>query len=212
MPERNQHLRQTPVGLETTKQRHTLVGEGECAHKVPLLAIRGVAAILFGIAAFVWPGITLAALVLLFGAYALVDGIFAVIAGVAARREQERWWMMILEGVAGIVIGVLTFLYPGITALVLLYFIAAWSIVTGAFEIAAAIRLRKEIEGEWLLGLAGLASVIFGVLLVVLPGPGALALIWLIGSYAIVFGVLLLALAFRLRGWQNTGRPVSGTV
>jgi len=177
-----------------------------------ILAIRGIAAILFGIAAFVWPSITLAALVLLFGAYALVDGIFAVSAGISVRKEQERWWMMILEGLAGIVLGVLTFLWPGITALVLLYFIAAWSILTGAFEIAAAIRLRKEIEGEWLLGLAGLASVIFGVLLVVLPGPGALALIWLIGSYAIVFGVLLLALAFRLRGWQNTGRPVSGTV
>jgi len=171
-----------------------------------------VAAILFGIAAFVWPGITLVALVLLFGAYALVDGIFAVIAGVAARREQERWWMMILEGVAGIVIGVLTFLYPGITALVLLYFIAAWSIVTGAFEIAAAIRLRREIEGEWLLGLAGFASLLFGVLLVILPGPGALALIWLIGSYALIFGVLMLILAFRLRGLRDTmERRAAGT-
>ena len=177
-----------------------------------ILAIRGVAAILFGIGAFVWPGITLAALVLLFGAYALVDGIFAVIAGISVRKEQERWWMMILEGLAGIVLGVLTFLWPGITALVLLYFIAAWSIVTGAFEVAAAIRLRKEIEGEWLLALAGIASMIFGILLVVLPGPGALALIWLIGAYALLFGVLLLALAFRLRGWQNTGRTVSRTV
>jgi uncharacterized membrane protein HdeD (DUF308 family) len=127
-----------------------------------LLAIRGVAAILFGIAAFLWPAITLAVLVLLFGAYSLVDGIFAVIAGIATRKEQERWWMMILEGLAGIVIGVITFLYPGITALILLYFIAAWSIVTGAFEVAAAIRLRKEIEGEWLLGLAGFASILFG--------------------------------------------------
>src|SRR6266540_4229227 len=168
-----------------------------------ILAIRGIAAILFGIAAFVWPSITLAALVLLFGAYALVDGIFAVIAGISVRKEQERWWMMILEGVAGIVIGVLTFLYPGITALVLLYFIAAWSIVTGAFEIAAAIRLRREIEGEWLLGLAGFASLLFGVLLVILPGPGALALI---------FGVLMLILAFRLRGLRDTmERRAAGT-
>src|SRR5262249_43005061 len=111
----------------------------ELARNWWVLAIRGVAAILFGIAAFVWPGITLAVLVLLFGAYALVDGIFAVVAGVSVRKEQERWWMMVLEGLAGIVIGVLTFLYPNITALVLLYFIAAWSIVTGAFEIAAAI-------------------------------------------------------------------------
>jgi uncharacterized membrane protein HdeD (DUF308 family) len=171
-----------------------------------VLAIRAVAAILFGIAAFLWPGITLTVLVLLFGAYALVDGIFAVIAGISARQEQERWWMMILEGLAGILIGVLTFLWPGITALVLLYFIAAWSIVTGAFEIAAAIRLRKEIEGEWLLGLAGIASMLFGILLVVLPGPGALALIWLIGAYALIFGILLLVLAFRLRGWRGAQR------
>ncbi|HJZ49970.1 MAG TPA: HdeD family acid-resistance protein [Roseiflexaceae bacterium] len=182
----------------------------ELARNWWVLAIRGVAAILFGIAAFVWPGITLAVLVLLFGAYALVDGIFAVVAGVSVRKEQERWWMMVLEGLAGIVIGVLTFLYPNITALVLLYFIAAWSIVTGAFEIAAAIRLRREIEGEWLLALAGIASLIFGILLVVLPGPGALALIWLIGSYAIVFGVLMLVLAFRLRGMRETMREATG--
>jgi len=177
-----------------------------------VLAIRGVAAILFGIGAFVWPGITLAVLVLLFGAYALVDGIFAVIAGISVRKEQERWWMMLLSGLAGIVIGIVTFLSPGITALVLLYFIAAWSIVTGAFEIAAAIRLRKEIEGEWLLALAGLASLIFGILLVVLPGPGALALIWLIGVYALLYGILMLALAFRLRGLGETLRQVPGTM
>jgi len=172
-----------------------------------VLAIRGVAAILFGIAAFAWPGITLAALVLLFGAYALVDGIFAVVNGFSVRKENERWWMVILEGLAGIIFGVLTFLWPGITALVLLYFIAAWSILTGAFEIAAAIRLRKEIEGEWLFGLAGFASMVFGILLIVMPGPGALALIWLIGSYALIFGVLLLALAFRLRSRGNTISP-----
>ena len=178
-----------------------------------VLAIRGVAAILFGVAAFVWPGITLAVLVLLFGAYALVDGIFAVIAGIATRKEQERWWMMVLEGLIGIVIGVVTFLYPNITALALLYFIAAWSILTGAFEVAAAIRLRKEIEGEWLLALAGIASIIFGVLLVIQPGAGALALIWLIGAYAIVFGILMLVLAFRLRGMRDAvGRQVAGTV
>jgi uncharacterized membrane protein HdeD (DUF308 family) len=175
-----------------------------------LLAIRGVAAILFGIGAFLWPEITLAVLVLLFGAYALVDGIFAVVAGISVRKEQERWWMMVLEGVAGIIIGVLTFLWPGVTALVLLYLIAAWSIVTGAFEIAAAIRLRQEIEGEWLLALAGIASLIFGVLLAILPGPGALALIWLIGSYAIVFGILMLVLAFRLRGVRDIMRQASG--
>lgn len=168
-----------------------------------ILAIRGVVAILFGIGAFVWPGLTLTVLVLLFGAYALVDGIFAVIAGFVMRRAQERWWVLILEGLTGIVLGVLTLLWPAITALTLLYFIAAWSIVTGVFEIAAAIRLRKEIEGEWALGLAGLGSLLFGILLMVLPGSGALALIWLIGAYALIFGILLLVLAFRLRSWQG---------
>jgi uncharacterized membrane protein HdeD (DUF308 family) len=184
----------------------------ELARNWWVLAIRGVAAILFGIAAFLWSGVTLAVLVLLFGAYALVDGIFAVVAGITARKEQERWWMMILEGLVGIGIGVVTFVWPGITALVLLYFIAAWSIVTGAFEIAAAIRLRQEIEGEWLLALAGIASLIFGILLVVQPGSGALALIWLIGAYALVFGILMLVLAFRLRSLRDILRPASSAV
>jgi uncharacterized membrane protein HdeD (DUF308 family) len=169
-----------------------------------ILAVRGIAAILFAIAAFLSPAITLAVLVLLFGAYALVDGVFAVIAGISARRKEERWWVMMLEGIAGIIIGVLTLVWPGITALVLLYVIAAWSIVTGAFEIAAAIQLRREIEGELLLALAGFASVLFGILLGVFPGPGALALVWVIGAYALVFGILLLALAFRLRNRRDT--------
>ena len=175
-----------------------------------LLAIRGVAAILFGIGAFLWPGLTIAVLVILFGAYALVDGIFAVIAGFSARKEQDRWWMMVVVGVAGIVTGILTFMWPDITALVLLYFIAAWAIVTGVFEIAAAIRLRAEMEGEWMLILAGIASLIFGVLLVIMPGAGALAVVWLIGSYALLFGILLLVLAFRLRGMRDTnlGTPI----
>lgn len=165
--------------------------------------IRGIAAILFGIAAFIWPGLTIAVLVLMFGAYALVDGIFAVIAGISARNQSERWWMMILVGLAGIATGVLTFIWPSITALVLLYFIAAWAIVTGIFQIAAAIRLRKEIEGEWLLALGGIASILFGVLLILMPGAGALASVWIIGSYAIIFGILMIVLAFRLRGLRQ---------
>lgn len=167
--------------------------------------IRGIAGILFGIGAFLWPALTIAVLVLMFGAYALVDGIFAIIAGISARNAVERWWMMIVVGIAGIITGVLTFLWPGITALVLLYLIAAWAIVTGIFQIAAAIRLRKEIEGEWLLILGGIASVIFGVLLIIAPGAGALASIWIIGSYAIIFGILMIVLAFRLRGLRDIG-------
>lgn len=165
--------------------------------------IRGSAATLFGIAALISPGLTIAVLVLMFGAYALVDGIFAIIGGISARNQVERWWMMILVGLAGIVTGVLTFIWPGITALVLLYFIAAWAVVTGIFQIAAAIRLRKEIEGEWFLALGGVASILFGVLLILWPGAGALASIWIIGSYAIIFGILMIILAFRLRSMRQ---------
>jgi uncharacterized membrane protein HdeD (DUF308 family) len=163
------------------------------------LALRGLFAVLFGIVAFALPGSTLGALVLLYGAYALVDGIFAIAAAVAGRDEGLPWWAMLLEGVVGIAVGVITFAWPGITALVLLYLIAAWAFVTGALEIAAAIRLRKEIRGEWLLALSGVLSVLFGVILVVNPGAGALAVVWLIGAYAIAFGVVLLVLGFRLR-------------
>jgi uncharacterized membrane protein HdeD (DUF308 family) len=165
-----------------------------------LLAIRGLFGILFGIGAFVWPEATLAALVLLFGSYSLVDGIFAVAAGIGMRGQQGLRWLMVIEGLAGIGLGVLTLLSPGLTALVLLYIVAGWSVITGAFEIASAVRLRKVIAHEWLLIFAGIASIIFGVFLIASPGPGALSLIWLIGSYALIFGILTVMLSFRLRG------------
>jgi len=163
-----------------------------------LLLVRGVIAVLFGIMALVWPVITLMMLVLLFGAYALIDGIFAVIVGVRVRRDGERWWMMILGGLVGIAIGVLTFIWPRITTLALLYLIAAWAIITGTLAVMAALWLRKMIKGEWLLALYGILLLIFGVLLAILPIPGALAITWLIGISAIVFGVLLIVLAFLL--------------
>lgn len=163
-----------------------------------LLAIRGIAGILFGIGAFVWPGLTLSVLILLVGAYALVDGLFALIAGIGARR-----WLMALEGLAGLILGVLTFVWPGITALVLLYFIAMWSIITGVFEIAMAVQLRKVIANEWMLILSGILSLILGFVLIVYPGAGALSLIWLIGAYALIFGIVTLGLAFRLRSAHN---------
>jgi uncharacterized membrane protein HdeD (DUF308 family) len=166
--------------------------------------VRGLAAILFGILAFIWPGITLFVLVLFWGAYALVDGIFALIAAFSGQAAQQRWWVLLLEGLLGIAAGIVTFLWPGMTAIALLYLIAAWAIVGGVLEIAAAIRLRQEIEGEWLLALSGVASIIFGVLMVIWPGAGALAVVWLIAGYAIVFGVLMIALAFRLRSWSKS--------
>lgn len=162
------------------------------------LVLRGLAAIAFGVLAFVWPQITLTALVFLWGAYALVDGAFAIAAGVKSHGENKRWWVLLLEGILGVAAGLVAFLVPGITALVLLILIAAWAMVTGAFEIAAAIQLRKYIKGEWLLALAGVASVLFGLALLSNPAAGALALVWLIGAYSIVFGVLLIVLGVRL--------------
>lgn len=167
------------------------------------LALRGVAAILFGLAAFFWPGLTLMVLVILFGAYALVDGIFALAASVRAMQQQNRWWPLLLLGIAGVAAGIVTFFYPGITAIALLFIIAAWAIVTGIFTVIAAIELRRHISGEWLLGLSGIASILFGILLIVQPGAGALALVWLIGIYAVIFGFLELGLAFRLRSVQE---------
>jgi uncharacterized membrane protein HdeD (DUF308 family) len=163
------------------------------------IAIRGVVAILFGLLTFVVPGLTLAALVLLFGAYAFVDGIFNIIAAVRRRAGDPPWWMLLLEGIVGVAAGIVTFVLPGLTALTLLYIIAAWAIVTGVLEIVAAVRLRRQLTGEWWLMLSGVLSIVFGVFVMVVPAAGALALVLWIGAYAIVFGALLLALAFRLR-------------
>jgi uncharacterized membrane protein HdeD (DUF308 family) len=168
-----------------------------------LYAVRGVVAVIFGVVAFARPEQALQALVLVFGAYALVDGIFAIFAGIAARGYFDRWWAVLLEGVAGVVIGLLTFFWPGITALVLLYFIAAWALITGIFEIVAAIQLRRVITGEWMLILGGLLSIVFGVLLFVFPVAGAVSVIWMIGIYAVVFGISEIIFAFRLRGLRR---------
>lgn len=168
------------------------------------LALRGLFAIVFGLIALFMPGLTLVALIYLFGAYSLVDGVFGVAAAVRAAESHNRWGWLLVEGIAGIVTGIIAFVVPGITAIVLLYLIAAWALVTGVLELMAAFRLRGHIANEWLLLLGGAASIIFGVLLILQPGAGALALLWLIGIYAIVFGALVLALAFRLRGHAAT--------
>ena len=163
------------------------------------LITRGLAALLFGLVMIIFPGITLVLLVLLFGVYALVDGIFATVMAVKTKDRYTNWWSLLLEGLFGIAIGILTFLWPGITALSLLYLIAAWAIITGVFEAITAIRLREEIEHEWLLIMGGILSVIFGVLLLEFPSLGALSVITLIGFYALIFGFMYLILGLRLR-------------
>jgi uncharacterized membrane protein HdeD (DUF308 family) len=165
-----------------------------------LLLLRGVAAIVFGVLAFMWPVLTLLTLTFLWGAYAVVDGALALWEAIAGRGGYtgSRFWLAIV-GIAGIIAGLLAFAWPGLTALVLLMFIAIWAIVTGLFEIWGAIQLRKEIEGEWLLVLSGLLSIAFGGILLARPGIGALAVVWLIGWYAILAGGLYVALAFRLK-------------
>jgi uncharacterized membrane protein HdeD (DUF308 family) len=170
------------------------------------LALRGAIAILFGLAALLRPGIALEALILLFGAYALVDGVFSIVGVFGGTRSGTPRWILLVEGVAGILAGVIAFVFPILTAVVFLYLIAAWAIVTGIAEIATAMRLRQEIRGEWALIVGGVLSVLFGVLLgVVGPFAGILSLIWLIGAYAIAFGVLLLVTAFRVRGQDDQG-------
>jgi len=169
-----------------------------------VVLLRGLAGIIFGIITFISPGISLAALVLVFGAYALIDGLLAIISAIRWRGEVDRWWVILLEGLAGVAAGIVTFIWPGISALALLYVIAAWALVTGVLEIAAAIRLRKIITGEWLLALIGIVSVALGVLLALFPDAGALALVISIGAYAMVTGVLLVVFAFRLRSWGRS--------
>lgn len=170
-------------------------------HRWWALLIRGALAILFGVVAFLMPGSSLFALVVLWGIYAIVDGIFALMLAAQRGRVGLPWGWWLLEGIVGIGAGVFTFFWPGITALFLLTIIAVWALLTGLLEIAAAILLRRRIQGEWVLALSGVLSVTFGILLILFPGQGALALVWLIGSYAILFGVLLMGLGFRIRHW-----------
>jgi uncharacterized membrane protein HdeD (DUF308 family) len=183
-------VRKETIMLETLSRRWWTV------------ALRGVAAILFGVLALVWPGVTVLALVVVFGAYALVDGGFTLVAAFGdrdgGRTRGSRAWLF-ARGVAGILTGIIAVVWPGITALALLWVIALWALVAGVFDIVAAFQLRKELRGEWLLALSGALSVLFGVLLVVWPAAGVLTLVVLIGVAAIAFGITLLTLGLRLR-------------
>jgi uncharacterized membrane protein HdeD (DUF308 family) len=172
-----------------------------------MLVVRGIAAILFGVVAIVWPGMSLLALVLLWGAYALIDGGTALGLAVKAGRAGGRWGWLFFEALVSIAAAAATAVWPGITALALLMLIAGWAVFTGIAEIAAAIELRHVIRGEWLLALGGILSIVFGVLMFLFPGAGALAVITLIGAYAIAFGGVLTALGFRVHHWATHVQP-----
>ena len=171
-----------------------------------LLLLRGIASVAFGCLAFFWPGLTLLTLTFLWGAYAASDGVFALWAAVSGQGGEmaPRWWLAAV-GVAGILAGVLAFVWPGMTALVLLMFVASWAIIIGVLQIWGAIQLRKEMEGEWLLALSGVLAIAFGVILIAQPGAGALALVWTIGWFAVLAGCIYIMLAFRLKKHKQPG-------
>lgn len=168
-----------------------------------LLLLRGIASIVFGVLAFIWPGLTLVTLVLFYGAFALVDGVIALVAAFKGSAKPAPTWWLVVVGLLGIGVGLATFVMPGITAVVLVLFIGAWALVHGIFEIIGAIQLRKEIDNEWMLILSGIVSVLFGLIILMAPGAGALGLIWAIAAYSIVFGISFIALAFRLKNHRH---------
>lgn len=168
-----------------------------------VLLLRGLFSIAFGVMAFGWPGLTLASLVLLFGAFCLADGLIGLWSAIRGRRDNDRWWALLLWALVSIVAGALVVTNLALAAMAIVIYIAAWAILTGIFQIVTAVRLRKDIEGEWLLGAAGLLSIVVGGLMIAQPGAGALSLVWLIGGFAFVLGVLLVALAFRVRRFRD---------
>ncbi len=163
-----------------------------------LILLRGIAAIVFGVLAMAWPGVTLVTLVVLYGIFVLADGAFAVLAAIRGSEYASSWWLAIV-GLLGIAAGIITLLWPGITGLVLLFCIAIWAIATGILQIVGAIAMRNELDDTWLLVATGALSVLFGALLIARPGAGALALVLVIACYAIIYGILLCLLALRLR-------------
>jgi uncharacterized membrane protein HdeD (DUF308 family) len=175
------------------------------------IVIRGVAAILFGVLTFVAPRESLLVLVLFWGAYALMDGVFNLVLAVRGARVLRGWGWLLFEALVSIAAGVITFVWPAITAIGLLVVIAVWAVLTGVAEIATAIRIRRLVRGEWLLALSGILSIVFGVLLLARPQAGALAVTWIIGAYAILFGLLLVGLGVRVHRWVKFAEPLIPT-
>jgi uncharacterized membrane protein HdeD (DUF308 family) len=173
------------------------------------IALRGLVAVLFGIAAFVWPGFTLRVLAPLFSGYAMINGIFAVIEAFGRDVSRDRWWGLLFEGVASILVGAIILIWPGLTAMGLIFLIAFWAIMTGVFEFITAVRLRHEIMGEWLLALIAILSMALGLLLLAFPVIGAFSVILLIRAFVFIIGALMIALAFKLRWLRRTGGEIS---
>ena len=169
-----------------------------------MLALRGIVAILFGVLALIWPGLTLLWLVVLFAVFAILAGVVSIMAALRA-REHGGWGIALLFGIVSVVAGVLAIVFPGITALTLILLIGANALVTGLLDIVMAVRLRRQMQREWLLVAAGVVSVIFGAIVMVFPAAGALALVWFVSFYATLTGILLLMLAFRARRWSAGG-------
>ncbi len=186
-----QHALPFPHGQSATV--HTL------AKNWWLTLLRGLAAVAFGVIAFAWPKLTVVTLILLFAAYVLADGFFALFAAIKGREHGVPTWWLAVIGLLGVAIALLTFFWPGLTALLLMMMIGAWALVRGVFEVIAALQLWKELDDAWLLVLSGVVSIVFGGAVLVMPGAGALALVWLIGAYAILFGLILIVLSFRLK-------------
>jgi len=177
------------------------------------LALRAVAAILFGVIAFALPGPTLAVIVVVFGAYTIIDGVLALVAAFRGLRHHERWGAMLLEGLVNLAAGAIVLLWPGIGVLALVYLVAAWALLTGALEIAMAVRLRKLITGEWWLLLGGALSILLALLIAMFPPAGIIGLAWTLGAYALVYGAVVLALALRIRTWTrlNPGKAAGAS-
>ncbi len=170
------------------------------------ILLRGALALLFGIAAFLLPSVTITALVLLFGVYLIVDGILALLLSFAVRPGDRRWWLLLLNGVLAIAAGLITFVWPAASALALVLIVAAWALVTGVIEILAAARLRRELSNEWLLGVGGLVTVALGIALVLAPSAGLVAASWLFGAFALIYGVLMISLGLRLHSLHTSRR------
>ena len=176
------------------------------------LLIRGIAAVIFGILAFLWPGTTWLAIGILFGAYAFVDGVFAIVAAVRAAQAHERWWPFLLEGTIGLIIAGIVFYDVGVALIAIYFMITFWAFVTGVLEIIAAVHVRRQVANEWLLILAGICSILFAAIMLWHPVAGMLAAIWIIAIYAIVFGIVMIGFSLRLRSLAHAGGPAMATV